>query len=386
MTAKGRDELIFWFDQPPKVSLGAFNYVANNWGNKVMYISDHGYGEHRKLINWDNSDYGDAETVILSELDNEQEFIKEIFDKYPDAIHIMNGFCSTIESKIRQYVKRDGVKLVVHTEKPLGSKHSFTFEKLVRNFLTPIKYKRICKEYSAYVDAVIPLGKWGKELFESYGWDRDKVFPFMYCPILSDVNEMAHTKGEKVRFLYVGRFNYKSRGLDLLMKSFDKLADDDRWSLSLGGGYGDKKDEVISWAKNNPKVNYMGILPAETVGNVMCEHDVYIVATRADGWNSQINESLNAGSGVITSDEAVSDELIEASGAGFVVRANSVSSLYKAILKVLDNPEIVDDWRSKALEYKNRITGSSVGSYLTDILDYTFYNSGEYPICPWLNN
>ena len=33
-----RDELIFWFDQPPKVSKGAFNYVSKHWGNKVIFI------------------------------------------------------------------------------------------------------------------------------------------------------------------------------------------------------------------------------------------------------------------------------------------------------------------------------------------------------------
>ena len=76
-----RDELIFWFDQPPKVSLGAFNHVSKHWGNKVMYIADHGFGEHRKMINWNNSDYGDAELVILSDLPDSDNYIKEIFEK-----------------------------------------------------------------------------------------------------------------------------------------------------------------------------------------------------------------------------------------------------------------------------------------------------------------
>ncbi len=379
-----RDELIFWFDQPPKVSLGAFNHVSNNWGNTVLYIADHGFGEHRKLINWDNSDYGKAQLLLLSEQENEQEFIKEIFQKYPNAIHIMNGFCSTIEQKIRPYVKEKKVKLVVHSEKPLGSRRAFTVEKGIRNLLTPIKYKKIYREYKDNVDAVVPLGVWGKELFESYGWDADKVFSFMYCPELCKVNDTPVEKSDKVRFFYVGRLNYKTRGLDLIMKAFDNLKDRDDWSLSIGGGYGDQKDEVIAWATNTKNVEHLGLLPAETVGETMRTHDIYLVPTRADGWNSQINEALNAGVGVICADEAVSDELILASGAGEVVRADDWKALYNAIVKVLDKSETVDEWREKAKAYRHTIKGDYVGNYLIDILDYVYYEKQERPVCPWL--
>ena len=379
-----RDELIFWFDQPPKVSLGAFNHVSQHWGNKVMYIADHGFGEHRKMINWDNTDYADAELVLLSEIENQEEYIKSVFEQYPNAVHIMNGFCSTIEAKIRNYVKRENVKLVVHSEKPLGSKRAFTIEKGIRNILTPFKYKRIYREYKDYVDAVVPLGVWGKKLFESYGWPEDKVFSFMYCPELCKVKDIPIEESEKVRFFYVGRFNYKSRGLDLIMNVFDKLADSDKWSLNIAGGYGDKKDEVINWATNTKNVSYLGLLPAETVGDNMQQCDVYLVPTRADGWNSQINEAINAGVGVICADEAVSDEVIEASGAGVVVKASDVNALYNAVKNVLDNPQITKEWREKAKAYRHRIKGDIVGDYLIDILDYTFYDKEEKPSCPWL--
>ncbi len=378
-----RDELIFWFDQPPKVSLGAFNYVSKNWGNKVFYIADHGFGDHRKMINWDNSNYGDAELIYLCNQEDEEKYIKNIFEQYPNAIHIMNGFCSIIEKKISLYIKSKDVKLVVHTEKPLGSRRAFTLEKGIRNLITPMKYKKIYREYKDYVDAVIPLGKWGKELFESYGWDADKVFSFMYCPELCKITNVDSVKSEKIRFFYVGRFNYKSRGLDLIIKAFNKLKNNDNWSLSIGGGYGDKKDSVIEWATHTDNVNYLGIIPAETVGNVMQSHDVYLLPTRADGWNSQVNEALNAGVGVICTDEAVSDEMISASGAGMVIKASSVNAFYKAILDVLYNPELVDLWRKKAIDYRIKIQVETVGAYFIDILDHLYYNNNR-PECPWL--
>ena len=45
-------EIIFWFDSPPKVGKGAFNYVANNWGNSVYYVFNNDFRQERKNNNW----------------------------------------------------------------------------------------------------------------------------------------------------------------------------------------------------------------------------------------------------------------------------------------------------------------------------------------------
>lgn len=379
-----RDELIFWFDQPPKVSLGAFNHVSQHWGNKVMYIADHGFGEHRKMINWNNSDYGDAELVILSDYPNKDEYIKEIFKKYPNAVHIMNGFFSDIEKQLRPYIQNENVKLVVHTERPFVAKRGFSAKQTIKNALLPIKYKICCKKYHSKVDALVVLGKLGKELFESYGWKKDKVYSFMYCPVLQEIDENNETAyPDKVSLLYVGRFNYATRGIDVLMEACKDISNTD-WHLDMVGGYGDEADEIIEWANNHSNVSFLGTWPSDDVGKNMQKYDVYILATRADGWNAQLNEALNAGLGVICTDEAVSDEMVTASGAGIVVRAADAKALHEALETTVNNPELVKEWKEKAKAYRHRIKGDMVGDYLIDILDYTFYGKKEKPSCPWL--
>lgn len=379
-----RNELIFWFDQPPKVSLGAFNHVSQHWGNKVMYIADHGFGEHRKMINWNNSDYGDAELVVLSELPDSDEYIKGIFEKYPNAVHIMNGFFSTIEKRLRPHLKENKVNLVVHTERPFVAKRGFSAKQIIKNALLPIKYKISCKKYQSKVDALVVLGKLGKELFESYGWKKDKVYSFMYCPVLQEIEENTEeASSDDVKMLYVGRFNYATRGIDVLMEACKNLPTDN-WHLDMVGGYGDEAEEIIEWANNHSNVSFLGTWPSDDVGKNMQKYDVYVLATRADGWNAQLNEALNAGLGIICTDEAVSDEMVTASGAGIVVRAADSKALHKALETAVSNPELVKKWKEKAKAYRHRIKGDMVGDYLIDILDYTFYGKEEKPSCPWL--
>lgn len=380
-----RDELIFWFDQPPKVSLGAFNHVSKHWGNKVMYIADHGFGEHRKMINWNNSDYGDAELVILSDLPDSDNYIKEIFEKYPNAVHIMNGFFSTIEKRLRPYIKQKNVKLVVHTERPFVSNRGFSLKQTIKNILLPIKYKICCKKFNSYVDALVVLGNLGKKLFESYGWNKEKVYSFMYCPVLQEIEEsIEDIQLEEVKFLYVGRFNYATRGIDILMEACKNLPTDN-WHFDMVGGYGDEAEEIIAWANEHENVSFLGTWPADDVGKNMQKYDVYVLATKADGWNAQLNEALNAGMGVICTDEAVSDEMVTASGAGIVVRAVDSTALHNALKIAIENPQLVKEWKEKAKAYRHRIKGDTVGDYLIDIFDYTFYDKKEKPSCPWLN-
>ncbi len=92
-----RDTLIFWFRTPPKVSKGAFNFVSTNWGQKVIYVIDKDFPEYRKATNWNDGDFGNAEVIMLDGLKNENEVITQIFDNYPNAIHIVSAFTNSIQ-------------------------------------------------------------------------------------------------------------------------------------------------------------------------------------------------------------------------------------------------------------------------------------------------
>lgn len=378
-----RNELIFWFDQPPHVSKGAFNYVSEHWGNKVMFIADHEFPEHRKMIGWDDGDYGAAELVYLSKQENPQEYIRSIFEKYPDAVHVLNGFYSDIEKKICLYIKKENCKLAVHTERPFIIKKAETFRQVCKNIFLPIKYKRNYREYRNYVKVLIPLGKRGCDLFAKAGWTKDKMFSFMYCPILSQLPTREASVSEPLSFLYVGRFDKKR--MKLLQKAVENLKVDN-WRLDMVGGYGDYAEEMKDWIKKQKNVSFLGKWAASEVGKKMQDYDVYLLTAKCDGWNAQINEALNAGMGMIVTDEAVSDELVSASNSGIVVSTSSWKEFLGAMEKAVKNPQLVRTWKENAMAYRRRIQGDVVGKYFMDILDYTFYGKTERPQCPWLEN
>jgi glycosyltransferase involved in cell wall biosynthesis len=382
---KSRPELIFWFDQPPKVSKGAFNYISKAWGNKVFYICDHDFDDTRKSVNWNDGDFGGAEVIILSEHQNPENFIDEIFIKYKDAVHVISGFTNSIQKRIRRYIFNANIKLVAFSERPdmFGGKA----EKLLRTININIKYRRLYKEFNDYVNIFLPLGQKSVEKFATFGWDKSKMFPFMYNPEIiknDDETFLPKISGE-IKFLYVGRFFYKTKGIDTLMKA-TKLLPEEGWRLDLVGGYGKDADKVIRWAESVKNVKYIGRWQSQDVGKNMRVYDVIVVPSKYDGWNLLPNEAIAANIGTITTNQAVSDEIITASGAGIVVPADDNKLLATAMQKAISDPVIINEWKQKAKEYAPLVSSETVGNYFIDILDYAFFDkSRPRPVCPWIS-
>ena len=378
---KRKNEIIFWFDSPPKVGKGAFNYVANHWEEDVCYVFNNDFRAERKAVNWNDGDWGKAQAIALYEQEDEAGFLERFFQAHAEAIHIVNGFTSIIMRKIEKHVRRPGVRLMVFSERPdLMGKAA---EKLLRSVYFKMKYTRIQRRFSPYVSAFLPLGMLGVKTFGKYGWAREKMFPFMYNPQMQPVESPRGTAVKSpVRFLYVGRFLYKTKGVDVLMKSVEGLSGE--WKLDMVGGYGKNAEEVKLWIEGQPRVAYLGRWSANDVLRNMATYDVVVVPSRYDGWNLLVNEALHAGIGAIASNGAVSDEIVSKSGAGMVVKAGSVRELRRAMQRAIDRPEEVEAWKKKAVAFCPKIAVPAVGGYLVNIINYVFYQEGERPVCPWL--
>ncbi|HOW51073.1 MAG TPA: glycosyltransferase family 4 protein [bacterium] len=381
---RNRAELIFWFETPPKVSKGAFNYVSRNWGNKVFYICRRDLSQERKATKWDDGDFGDAEVIMLSQHPDPDVIVEKIFNAHPNAIHIVAGFDIPMTRQIKKYILKKDMNVAVFCERPdmMGG----AIERLARSMYFKYKYSKLRRLFDPYVEVFLPLGMKGVNTFASYGWDRKKMYPFMYNPIIkkknaSSIDEKMHEG--PIRFLYVGRFYYKTKGIDTLMKACQMLAGD--WKLDLVGGYGKDREGVLNWAKGQEKVEFLGVWPSEEVCNNIMNYDVVVVPAKYEGWNMLPNEAIHAGVGVIITEEATSDELIASSGAGVVLPYNDPRALAKAMQSVIDKPELAQTWKKKASSFIDRISSPVVGEYFMDVLDCTFYYNGrEKPKCPWL--
>jgi len=375
-----KDDIIFWFNVPPKVEKGAFNYLTEHWPATVYYVILNDLADYRKRNHWDDHDFGNAVVIKLWEEEDVDSCITTICASHPSAIHIINGFTNTIQKKVRAALKGSPARIGVYTERP--AYYGNVFERLTRRIGLFIKYYAIRLRDEKTTDFVLPLGEKGTKAFASLGWKKEKLFPFMYNPIIIPPSPIDQKRNGPIRFVYVGRFYYKTKGIDILMKACDLLSG--LWTLDLVGGYGKDKNKVIDWSTSHNNISFIGNWKSEDVVTNLQDYDVVIVPSKFDGWNLLVNESISAGVGCISSDEAVSHELILASGAGKVYHWSRPNELARLMQDVINKPELVQQWRSNALSYRDRIGSEAVGNYLISILNSVYYRSDYTPKCPWI--
>jgi glycosyltransferase involved in cell wall biosynthesis len=377
-----RNELIFWRDAPADVELGNFEYLAKNWPNKIIIVCMKDFQKERKHCSWQTVKLNNVENIILENHKNSDEIVEEIFLKYPDAINIFCGIRGEKQKYLKQYIKKTKkYKLGIMAERPFiyGNSLELFFKKIA--FFCLYSYYNLI--YGKYVTVFLAMGRIGVKMYSHYGWDKKKLFPFMYNPKLEKVINKKSIDNE-VKFLYIGRFDANSKGLDILIDSFNSIKSTKGWHLDIVGGYGDIKDLAITWANNNKNVDFIGTWNAESVCNNMTNYDVCIVPSKYDGWNLTPNQAINSGIGTIISDQAGSDELISTSASGIVVKANDINALTEAIEYVIKNPSVVMEWKQKAVAYASKISSEVVGRYFIQVMEYKFFNSPFRPICPWL--
>lgn len=330
-----------------------------------------------------------VEVIYISASKFEQEF-RAVFAQNKEAIFVFGGFLGDVGRALKLYHASLGKKAIVLTEKP-SVRPTKRFDRLLR-FLKKCKARIVYgNAYWAVKDsimAVLVTGQKGVRQLNSYGIPEDKLFSFMYTHIEETVTDKEATFSGQVKFVYVGRFNYLCRGMDNLIYVFEKLKRDD-WSLDLVGGYGEDAKEIIEWAGKQKNVRYVGTWESNRVINNLHDYDICISPTRIDGWRIQVNQTIMAGIGTITTEEAISDELIKESNTGLVVDAFDKNQLYEAVCYVLDNKSLVSMWKANAVRYREHISNDRIADYFQEIVEFCcLWNDGieaEKPRCPWIN-
>jgi glycosyltransferase involved in cell wall biosynthesis len=326
----------------------------------------------------------DTKKVILRSLDKEEnpeQFVRQFISEHQNTIHVLGGLrgCKAVEI-VKKYIFRlQNPKVVVVSERP-----NLYGNWVKTKILLPLLYRYFAMKYQRKIGAYFAMGTLGIEAFVRFGWKRDLFYPFMYQTRVETIGFSSLKSHEKIKFLFVGRFDTQAKGIDILIESFNRL-EQGHWTLDLVGIGGNFEEKTVTWCKTHPDVAYLGTWNSKTVIDNMTTYDVCIIPSRYDGWGMVTNEALMAGVGCIVTDNTGSKDLVEASGAGMVIPANDVQSLVGGLRNVLDHPETIDLWKNKAREYAGILNSDCVNQFFLDVIKHTFIEKqAQRPVCLWL--
>ncbi|MBN2517877.1 MAG: glycosyltransferase family 4 protein [Candidatus Altiarchaeota archaeon] len=142
-------------------------------------------------------------------------------------------------------------------------------------------------------------------------------------------------KGKRI-LLFVGRL-VKQKNLDLLLTAVKELKLKDVLFLIVGDG--PERERLEQMAKNNANVRFLGIVPFKELPDYYAASDLTLLSSNYEGLPKAVEESLAAGTPVVSTRVSGSIELLEKSGAGLLVDVGDKEGFKEAIKKLLSNEE-----------------------------------------------
>ncbi len=202
-------------------------------------------------------------------------------------------------------------------------------------------------------------GQLASKAFRLMGVPDNKISDLYYVPSalkpLSASDQITEfSEGRKV-FLSVGAL-CERKGIDVLLKAFARLQTKD-WCLVLCGldkaeGRYQALSEKLRIAD---RVLFLGAYPADRIAEVYTAADVFVLASRFDGWGAVLNEASSLGMPLIATDMCgAAWHVIQDGKNGFRVKTGSVSDLAEKMRVYIEQLQLMESHRRYSRELFSR--------------------------------
>ena len=172
-------------------------------------------------------------------------------------------------------------------------------------------------------------------------------------------------------FVSVGRHS-PEKGYIRLLNIIARLRDEGyRMKLWLIGG-GVQHDELVEHCKRlglQDVVYFTGSTPNPHKYTV--HGDVFVCSSYREGYSTACTEAIMLGIPVVTTNVGGSREIIEESECGIHCELDD-TALYKSLKEVLDNPELISQWKIILSKTKKRFSQDTRSQRLYTIIDEMF--------------
>jgi glycosyltransferase involved in cell wall biosynthesis len=111
-------------------------------------------------------------------------------------------------------------------------------------------------------------------------------------------------------------------------------------------GDGSLLDEMKQRVKNlglSDKVSFMGRIPNDDLHELLAKNHIYLSASKWDGTSLSLLEAMASGLFPIVSDIKANSAWVQNGVNGYLHKAANADSLANCILRLLDNPEIIQN-------------------------------------------
>ncbi|MBP1911657.1 glycosyltransferase family 4 protein [Thermococcus stetteri] len=224
-------------------------------------------------------------------------------------------------------------------------------EFVIRESNSPEKFKRrneYLKNLVLKVDKIIAPSRFLREMFIKYGIPEDKI---VYSENGYNLDAFKGFKKkekdtDKIIFGFVGGIS-KHKGVHILVDAFMNVPKD-KAELRIYGNYNPNSryiKEILVKTKSR-NIKFMGRF--EDVKEPYSEIDILVVPSiwHETGGPLVVKEAFATKTPVIASNIGCIPEFVENGKTGLLFKPNDTKDLYKKIMEIIENPELIDKFKS----------------------------------------
>lgn len=326
--------------------------------HKVYLIAPIYISPERKLMGWANNNNNEGVEIVISP--NKYEVEKLFQNNQQNSVHLFTGIRA--DKTVYEYFKISlcfNVKRGIITEPPFNYKTPLLLHKI--RFLL-FDYKYISK-----IDYVFGMGEKAVNYYKLLS-KRWQVFLFGYCVDI-EKKILLNNQHNDLRFLYVGSL-IKRKNVFLLLKAIRNNVVNANFTLDIIGD-GSESVKLLNYVDKhslNSCISFLGKFSMDEIHQKNLEYDVLILPSIHDGWGAVINEGLQSGLFVISSDNCGANTLIEGSNRGIIFKNRSLKSLSNALNDCIINSAEIKLGKKDRILWSEKISGKSLARYMVDCL------------------
>lgn len=339
--------------------------------HELTLVVEKDLDEERKEQGWSIPGLERIKVVIVPKDDE----LYQLLDM--SAIHVFSGISAyPMIKKAFKYAVEKGLKNGVLLE-------PYNWKGLKGKFRW-IKYYLLRMRFGNKIDFIAATGELGVTQYSKIGFDGSKIFEWAYFVESTEKSISQPARSEeknKPSILYVGSIDTRKNiipQIDIIMKFENQIS-----KMTIVGD-GQLIEDLLDKIQGHPVYDYKGNVPNHKVTELMEQHDILVLPSLFDGWGAVVNEALNAGMRVITSENCGAAALLDGETRGEKFDFTGERDFETVLMKWINKGALTPDERQEIAAWaKDHISGKVAADYFERIVNYIYTEKTQRPVAPW---
>jgi glycosyltransferase involved in cell wall biosynthesis len=190
-------------------------------------------------------------------------------------------------------------------------------------------------------DYFIAQGLRPVEELRKRGVSKDRIVVTVWA--VPELEENPPTFPEEVQALTAGKrvimtagYFRKAKGIDGIIRAFRRLNGEDLRLIIMGEGR--ERAHLESLAGNDPRIHLVGYCEGRKKWAFFLAADIFVLFTFHDAWGLVVNEAMQCGCAIVTTDSAgCVPHLVSHDENGLVIKAGDEEALYTVLNRLVSN-------------------------------------------------